>query len=77
MKCRIVRPEHAAGLIDPETKRRPFVDDEGRVLEEAEVPNSTHWVRRVIAGELVRVDDAGSATPTGREPITPLTTRRG
>lgn len=72
MKVRIVNPENAAGLIDPVTGRRPFVDAEtGNTRSEADVPDTTFWRRRLQAGEIDLVIDG----PTGREPVTPLTTR--
>lgn len=72
MKVRLVNPETAAGLIDPVTKRTPFIDPETkRVLAEADVPETSFWARRVLAGEIARVD----TQPSGREPIAPLTTR--
>ena len=40
-----------------------------------EVPETTFWIRRVLDGSVVRIGE--SATPTGSEPITPLTTRGG
>lgn len=85
MKVKPTNPAHAAGLIDPDTKRSPFIDDKGRALGEAEVPESSHWVRRLIDREITLVvPPAAAATtdapaepvePTGREPVTPLTTR--
>lgn len=77
MKVKLVNPEHAAGLIDPVTRRSPFIDTETkRVQETADVPENTFWTRRILHGELVRVADAPSQ-PTGDEPIKPLTTRGG
>jgi len=73
MKVKIVNPEHARGLRDPVTKRSPFIDEKGEVVETADVPENNFWVRRVMAGEVTRVDE----TPTGREPVTPLATRGG
>lgn len=64
MKVKPVNPEHAAGLIDPITKR-------ALPVEGGEVPESSFWIRRLRAGEIVRIDQ-----PTGLEPVTPLTTRR-
>lgn len=72
MKVKPCDPSTAAGLIDPVTRRSPFVDSETRqVLPEAEVPETSFWIRRLIAGEIKRTDSA----PTGREPIASLTTR--
>lgn len=73
MKVKPADPGTAAGLIDPDTKRSPFIDPEtGKVLESADVPESNFWVRRLLAGEIARADQQ----PTGAEPVTPLTTRR-
>jgi hypothetical protein len=80
MKVKLVNPEHAAGFIDPQTGRSPFLDPkDGAVLATAEVPENTFWTRRILHGELVRVVDAPSvpSQPTGDEPIKPLTTRGG
>jgi hypothetical protein len=77
MKVKIVNLEHAAGLIDPQTGRSPFIDPvTGLARETAEVPENTFWTRRILHGELVRVADVPSQ-PTGDEPIKPLTTRGG
>lgn len=74
MKVKIANPDTAAGLKDPHTQRSPFIDPAtGKVVLEADVPENSYWMRRVLAGEVVRVDTA----PTGREPIAPLTTRGG
>jgi hypothetical protein len=71
MKVKIVNPENAAGLRDPHTKRQPFLDGERVILDAVDVPDDNFWNRRLRAGEVVRAD----ATPTGNEPIAPLTTR--
>jgi hypothetical protein len=74
MKVKLVNPANAAGLIDPVTKRSPFIDPEnGKVLDTADVPENTFWVRRVLHGEITRV--AETVQPVGNEPIKPLTTR--
>lgn len=73
MKVKLANPAHAAGMLDPHTMRSPFLDAAGNVVEIADVPESNFWVRRVLAGELERIDDAPA--PTGLEPTTPLTTR--
>lgn len=76
MRVKPVNPETASGLIDPQTKRSPFIDPETKkVLESAEVPENTFWVRRILHGEIVRCDEG--AMPVGNEPIKPLTTRGG
>jgi hypothetical protein len=73
MKVKIVNPDTAAGLIDPHTKRSPFIDATTgeTILGPVDVPENNHWVRRIIAGEIERAE----STPTGSEPIAPLTTR--
>ena len=64
-----VKPADPNAVIrDPHTNR-PLPAEGG------DVPESTFWLRRLNAGEVVRVDE--SATPLGNEPITPLTTRDG
>jgi len=73
MRVKIANPDNAAGLKDPHTRRSPFIDPEtGKVIPEADVPESTHWLRRVRDGEIVRIDEPA---PIGNEPIQPLTTR--
>jgi hypothetical protein len=72
MKVKPVNPANAAGLIDPVTKRSPFVDPmTGAVLDTADVPETLFWHRRLLHGEIELV----GATPTGAEPVAPLTTR--
>lgn len=93
MKVKLANPDHAAGLIDPVTMRSPFiVVDEttngdgsvtrtNRVVPIADVPDNTHWQRRLIAKEIEIVEDttpaaaSARAQPTGIEPVKPLTTR--
>lgn len=60
-------------IRDPVTLRYPHLggDNGDQVLEVFNVPETTFWIRRLLACELVRVVDA----PTGREPVAPLTTR--
>jgi hypothetical protein len=75
MKIKLVNPAVAAGLIDPVTMRSPFIDPVTKeVIETADVPENNFWVRRVLYGEVVRIDQT-AVQPTGREPILPLTTR--
>ena len=46
--------------------------------EGGDVPENTYWVRRLLAGEVVRIESAPTSTePTGAEPVAPLTTRKG
>lgn len=74
MRVKPTNPDHAVGLVDPHTKRRPFIDPvTGAVLESADVPENTHWVRRLQAGEIVRVDDA--AKPAGGAPASTATSK--
>lgn len=62
-----VKPADPNAVIrDPHT-RRPLPVDGG------EVPDSNFWRRRLIAGEVVRIDEP--AHPVGNEPISPLATR--
>jgi hypothetical protein len=88
MKVRATDPSTAHALIDPDTKRSPFVDATTKnILEHADVPENNFWTRRMLAGEIERVPEpapravgehaehADRAEPTGREPIAPLTTR--
>lgn len=63
-----VKPADSAAVIrDPHTKR-PLP------AEGAEVPEDNFWLRRLADGDVVRIDES---TPTGNEPIRPLTTRGG
>lgn len=55
-------------IRDPNTLRHPTVGEDGTF----EVPETGFWVRRKLSGELIVVDQP---EPTGREPVTPLTTR--
>lgn len=78
MKVKITNPATAAGLKDPHTRRSPFIHPEtGEVILEADVPETSHWTRRLMAGEVTRVVDADAPAPTGNEPIASLTTRGG
>jgi hypothetical protein len=64
-----VRPADPTAVIrDPHTKQ--VLPAEG-----GDVPENSFWVRRLVAGDVVRVDDR--MQPTGNEPIAPLTTRGG
>lgn len=75
MRVKITNAGNAAGLIDPHTKRSPFIDPAtGEVIPVADVPENSFWTRRLLAGEVVRVEE--STKPVGNEPIAPLTTRR-
>lgn len=62
-----VKPTDSSAVIrDPHTLR-PLPPEGG------DVPDNLFWTRRLIAGEIVRIDDA--AEPNGSEPLAPLTTR--
>lgn len=52
--------------------RVPYPQNPGMSLpaDGDDVPESTYWVRRLIDGDVVRIDG-----PSGSEPIAPLTTR--
>lgn len=63
----MVKPAVAGAMIrDPQTKL-PLPAEGG------EVPDNIFWRRRLRDGDVVLMQE--SATPTGREPIAPLTTR--
>jgi len=72
MKAKLVNTEVATGLIDPVTKRRPFLDPDGNpILDTVELQDTNFWRRRALDGD-IRIEQA---EPTGNEPIAPLTTR--
>ncbi len=74
MRVKLLNEAAAAGLLDPNTKRSPFIDPTtGKVLAEADVPETSHWVRRLLDGDIERVID--DPKPSGREPVAPLTKR--
>lgn len=63
----MIKPTIAGQLFrDPHTKR---------VLPQTggKMPDSTFWRRRLAAGDVEIIDEP--TPPTGREPVTPLTTR--
>jgi hypothetical protein len=66
MKVKPVDP--AAVIRDPHT-RQPLPAEGG------DVPENSFWIRRLLAGEVVRLDEI--AAPIGTAPIAPLTTRKG
>lgn len=69
MRVKPVDPN--AVIRDPHTMR-PLPAEGG------EVPDNVFWHRRLVAGEVVRIDDAANAAkPNGAEPVAPLTTRGG
>ena len=60
----MVKPVNPAAVIrDPITRRQ-------LPAEGGDVPESNFWVRRLLAGEVVRIDP-----PTVTTPVAPLTTR--
>lgn len=62
-----VKPADPAAVIrDPNTKVQ-------LPAEGAEVPENTFWTRRLLAGDVVRIDEP--TPPIGHEPVSPLTTR--
>lgn len=64
-----VKPVDPSAIIrDPHT-RQPLPAEGG------EVPETSFWVRRVRDGSVVVVAKVTESTPTGREPVQPLTTR--
>lgn len=61
-----IKPAIPGAVIrDPHTKR-PLP------AEGDDVPDNSFWIRRLRAGEVVRLD---APAPTGNEPLAPLTTR--
>lgn len=74
MKVKLANLALAAGLIDPHTRRSPFIGADGKPVETADVPETSHWIRRVMSGEVARIAET-EPTPTGSEPVKPLTTR--
>lgn len=61
-----VKPVNPNAIIrDPHTRR--VLPAEG-----GNVPDSSFWTRRLLAGEVVRLD---ADEPTGTEPLAALTTR--
>ena len=66
MRVKPVDPN--AVIRDPHTLRQ--LPPEG-----GEVPDNSFWTRRLLAGEVTRLEEP--VTPSGNEPIAPLTTRGG
>lgn len=62
-----VKPTVEGAIIRDPVTRLPLPAAGG------EVPENSFWIRRLRAGEVVRLED--EKTPTGMEPVTPLTTR--
>lgn len=73
MKATLVNIAAAAGLIDPDTKRRPFIDPAtGEPIRTAvDLHDNNFWRRRARDGD-IRIE---RGEPRGNEPIAPLTTR--
>lgn len=62
-----VKPTDPNAVIrDPHTKQVLPADG-------GDVPDSNFWMRRLLAGEVKRIDSP--AQPTGNEPLASLTTR--
>lgn len=61
--------------VDPNAVIRDPVTMQPLPAEGGEVPDNIFWNRRLLDGSTVRIDER--ATPTGREPVAPLTTREG
>jgi Protein of unknown function (DUF2635) len=59
--------------VDPDAVIRDPVTQRQLPAEGGEVPDTSFWRRRLLAGEIELVDE--QQAPTGREPVTPLTTR--
>lgn len=76
MIVKLINLAVADGLIDPVTKRRPFVDPATgqAIATPVDVPDTSHWYRRIREGDIARVDEPA---PSGMEPVAPLTTRGG
>jgi hypothetical protein len=74
MKVAYVDPSKP--IRDPATMRpgararHMGIDAEGKALTEFDVPETSFWIRRVLAGELRRLDNSGPLAP-----IAPLTKR--
>jgi uncharacterized protein DUF2635 len=66
MRVKPVDPN--AVIRDPHTMQR-------LPAEGGDVPDNVFWTRRLLAGEVVRIDVASA--PAGTEPVAPLTTRGG
>ena len=70
MKVRYADPSKP--IRDPAdvNRRHVGIAPDGKPLAEFSVAETSFWVRRVLSGELVRIDNPGHPVP-----ITPLTTR--
>lgn len=75
MKVKIVNLDNAAGLKDPITRLSPFLDADGKVVAEANVPDNTFWRRRLRDGDIALIDDRIERVDSA--PTPPLTTRGG
>jgi hypothetical protein len=65
---RIKPADPSVPVRDPVT--REYLPEDG-----ADKPETSFWMRRIRDGSVVRVEE--HELPTGREPIAPLTTRKG
>lgn len=74
MKVKLLILDHAPGMIDPHSKRTPFIvadpDDPTKtsVVAVAEVPETSFWVRRVLDGEIERVEEDKAPAPAAPAP---------
>lgn len=64
-----VKPTIPGAVIRDPVTRQPLPAEGG------EVPDNVFWRRRLIFGEVVPADQSADRAPTGREAVTPLTTR--
>jgi len=65
-----VKPAVPGAVIRFPNNPQRRLRDEGEEVPEGG-PDSLHWHRLILGGDVVRVD----SEPTGREPLTPITTR--
>lgn len=66
-----VKPVVPGAIIRDPVTRMPLPAEGG------EVPDNSFWRRRIRGGDVKLVDESGRSTPTGTEPVAPLTTREG
>lgn len=59
--------------VDPKAVIRDPHTNVPLPAEGGEVPETVFWTRRLLDKEIERIDEP--QTPTGREPVQPLTTR--
>lgn len=66
--------------VDPNAKIRDPHTMRPLPAEGGDVPDDNFWNRRLIEGDVVRIEAPlaeESAPPVGNEPLAPLTTRKG